>query len=519
MTDSELLWILIVEAFLFLVSVPASFFVARLYGRLFRRPGDPFVAYMFLMGLSWFLCFEYWAIRVNTEAGISGTFPIGFILFVAIVLLPLLGMGLWFLMDRNKERLVRGIQAAQHICAIPARGAFKASLYGIEIVVTRFSEGKQKPLVRVKWDEARASAAERRAFIETILNEHRREPARFEILETPPGFEETPRYGPLDDLSSNAQMVQLLYQTESEQALLFGRAADAVICIARRPSADYAVSTPAKIDIALRRAHWWERRSDRFPWIVVIATDNPALFKYRLRELRSWLGVNINIRPFTSMALQRQCRHSNERGTVAGLIRSPSEGVDYAVTCAHVIPRNCIETRIPSNVDTVGTPGQPDVTLLKMHDCVGPRRATAVLPIYRRMRGQVIAAKRAVVRVGGYSPRVQGYVKYELRQFQIEGVLHRFPACTIEMKRVKYCRGIPWPLRKKPFSLDGDSGSWVILDDSSGRRWLGMIVAGDGKESTVMLGSALIWYFRRTLSIRPLIPACLGESNGSTESV
>jgi hypothetical protein len=178
------------------------------------------------------------------------------------------------------------------------------------------------PIFRGDAVTAREAAAARRFFLMPILHEHRHSPARYEIFEKPPGYEDTPQsIAPLDDLAAAAQMAKLLHQTSSEQALLVGRVTDAVTCIARAREPEVSSRDFAEVgnlDVALRPLRWWERRKNLFPWIAVVGTDCPEIFRDPLFDLREWLGVGVSLRPVANLQFQRACKQPGERGTVAG---------------------------------------------------------------------------------------------------------------------------------------------------------------------------------------------------------
>jgi hypothetical protein len=386
------------------------------------------------------------------------------------------------------------------------------------IRITRlYDEDPGTPIFRGTASRAREAANNRRSYLLSTFDQH--SPVPYEIIEKPPGYEESPDFKePLDAISLAAQMAALMYQASSEQALLFGRVIDAVVCISRKLSVK-KVRELENVDVALRPLRWYERRVNSFPWIAVIGTDCPELFREPLSNIRDWLGIGVNLRPVANLQPQRGCKHSGERGTVAGFIQylSKTGPVDYALTCAHVIPATCMQTRIPENQESIRTRTNglvPDATLLTVHECLADGKRVPLELTSQSMLDQIILNRMPVERLGGYSPMVDGYVKHELRCYPINGILSRFPACTVAARRLRYF-GIAFPLRRRSFSVKGDSGSWVVFrpkKDEDGTFWLGMVQAGNRAETTVLLGSPLLVYLGQLLKEEPLAPAYLAQS-------
>lgn len=165
------------------------------------------------------------------------------------------------------------------------------------------------PIFRGSASGARAAASDRLAFLMPILRRYQQRPPPYEIIEKPPGYEDVSLSSePLDDASAAAQMAQLEHQASSEQGLLFARVTDAVICIARQQSQQIQEDPASKeesLDIAVRPIKWWERRRNSFPWVAVIGTSRPELFRERLFDLRDWLGIGVNLTQATNFDIQR----------------------------------------------------------------------------------------------------------------------------------------------------------------------------------------------------------------------
>jgi hypothetical protein len=72
----------------------------------------------------------------------------------------------------------------------------------------------------------------------------------------------------------------------------------------------------------------------------------------------------------------------------------------------------------------------------------------------------------------------------------------------VRLRRVRYFWVLPWPLFRRRFSLDGDSGSFAITApgaDGAPGLWLGMIHAADGPNSMVIAAQPLLDYLDRVV--------------------
>lgn len=389
-------------------------------------------------------------------------------------------------LTRFRSRLNRSVTAAVDVIRDVVSGLLLVSVKTYGRVSERVFLASQ--------EAAERAAADRLSFLQREVTTTF---PQYKILEIPPGFEDVaPGRMPLDNASAIAQGIDFDMQAGSRELRLYARAADAALCIARRVEATF--------DIALRELTWGERKSTRFPWVVVIGTNKPEAFKSHLERLREWLGIGVEIAEPLRFRAQRGCRFATERGTIAGGLRTEKPATTYALTCAHVIPPDCNQLRTPFNFATYKAPSgelAPDATLLKLHECISTaRERPAVEPV---SEGEMLRLKK-VFRVGGYSRRCSGSVKYTRVQHTLDGFERKFPACVVEpRKRMWYFWCIPWPVIVRPFSLKTDSGSWVTVEmpgSKNDTRWLGMVAAGDGADTVVILAYALLPFFMNFLN-------------------
>lgn len=349
----------------------------------------------------------------------------------------------------------------------------------------------------------------RREFIRGQLREYRRSRPRLEVLEIPPPLRGAIELRGLSEQAADATIVQLLYE-RNDQALLFGRVVNSLVCFARMRG----LSIVAGTEILLRPLHWWERLQGEYRWVALIRTPHSDEIGQFVTSIRDWLGIGVRVTRPAGWASQRQCLHSGDIGTVAGQLKTRDPNIDYYLTCAHVVPESCVYSKL--NRKTASKMDEPDAALLSDHGCVqGSATFARVKFATQRFLEHLGAQKKSVYRVGGYSPKVSGYLKSELATYWTEDGNHeRFPSCVIQTKRTRYFWGrLPIPLIKSRFSTPGDSGSWVLArrEDYARPIWIGMVAAGgegDGKmESYVVKASELLWYLRLRLRREaPFIP-------------
>jgi hypothetical protein len=394
-----------------------------------------------------------------------------------------------------------------------ARDRAQSAISDVAVALGSVGNNGGRPVFRGGDRRARQVATQRENFVHQRLREYRHSLPTQEILEVPPGFSESIMRRELDEPSAEARLTTLLYQSAQEEALLFGRLIDAIRCFIRERSLrSPGLPSLAGTELVLRRLRWWERRRGEYPWVALVRTQHTREFAAFLEPLREWLGIGVRIAAPVGWRLQRSCVYSDELGTVAGYVATSDPAVKYALTCAHVLPERCSQTRLTRSGKSSGD--QPDAALLLQHPCVETAQ-TGVRACFvsRRVLRRLWIEKTTVYRAGGHSPHVTGYVKNEQASYvKPDNSVEAFPACVVQTKRVRYAWGLlPWPPIRRRFSEHGDSGSWVMIRSAQGPSlWLGMVVAGgegdDKMESYVIKASALKQYFRRRLSReRPIV--------------
>jgi hypothetical protein len=471
-----------------------------------------------------------WLIAVGRWIGIA----ISLVSFIAISVVSFVAAGILFIqlietliLRRPRERCIaRWLQAPwnddESETAAPSSAAHELRPGHIAAALVGAVTGgdNERPVFRGSERRARDVAAERQQFLQNQLRQYSSALPETEIIEIPPTLAEVYERRALSRQSANARLVGLLYQRGEEQSVLFGRVVDAISCFVRsRGAVSSSPDTPPlSAEIVLRKLRWWERWPGEYPWVALVRTKRTVDFVHFLEPLRNWLGIGIRVAQPAGWTPQRNCVHSNEQGTVAGYFGTRDPKVKYALTCAHVLPESCPQYRITRQPRSEAS--QPDAALLHQHACVDDVRDGARTRfVSERLLRRLWREKSPVRRAGGYSQRVLGYVKHrEAAYVAKDGTAEEFPACVVKTRRVRYARGLlPRPFFRRRFSQQGDSGSWVVVDESATDTpsWLGMVVAGgeneDKMESYVLKASALLRYLRCELrNERPLIPYLTG---------
>jgi hypothetical protein len=382
--------------------------------------------------------------------------------------------------------------------------------------------------------EAAVSAVLRQEFLSSVPD---RGPVYEPKIEVPPGYESVDIETPERSLSAAvANGVRLrCEQSSGDAGLLFGRGCDAIRFVFKRLELD-----EASISVSLRPLRGWERKSDRYPWILSVGyAGNRLPVRKELEGLRFWLGIGVEFSRPIKPTIFRKCGSSakceiEREGSIAGVLRdSANTTKEYAITCDHVIPKTCkyaitYDHVIPETAKSSAlTPAKktavteaPDAVLLPATcQCFAtPRLRTNLSSL---TTGEIIAAtewrisgirpsdKHLIYKIGGRSGRTTGLVKYALVEFPFKSERSRFPACCAELYRLKFFWGlVRIPFFRKSFSVPGDSGSWVITKNGSGgNHWLGMVQGGDGRDTIILHAPSLIAYFSELLraSLEPII--------------
>jgi hypothetical protein len=314
------------------------------------------------------------------------------------------------------------------------------------------------------------------------------------FLEAPPDLDKTWIPGP--DPDAKTEYALLRWQEQSAALLLLARAGDAVMTLVAehaqsRGGFGETVDRTQPVVSMSPVPTWLTRlRPQLFPWRVEVRTTDPDFFAERLPRYAGWLGVGVDVVRGGDVKPFGHCRvDGGMDGTVAGLVGN-EHGHRLQLTCAHVLAEHCTCARWRANLPPGVLSDEPDAAVLDgTSSCFSPRTNDAVsVPCATQDQLLELALGRTGVRrVGGRAFGTAGTVVGVSERGRVStpatyvyaigaGRMSRFPALSIVPRRSPLTR-LLGPFGRRPFSKNGDSGSWVF--DPEHHRWVGMVVAGD----------------------------------------
>ena len=253
-----------------------------------------------------------------------------------------------------------------------------------------------------------------------------------------------------------------------------------------------------------------ERGNSFFPWKAVIEGDNLYSYYDMLYGYEKWIGISIELRAnkFNGVKLNGNCRNYNEEGTIGGHISC--SGTEYAMTCSHVLDKNCCSVAFRGNPYSDNFYYQntihqaPDAALLNITSPCFPLK-NGIKNILSIVTDQVILTaantRVTVIKTPIDDTNNTGFVVTQVGFMPItnHGKAYRFPHITVRRNQKKYFFGlIKFPLSSH-FSEGGDSGSWVI--DNSTNIWYGMVIGSDDLSVTYLANSEpLLEFFKYQIS-------------------
>lgn len=384
----------------------------------------------------------------------------------------------------------------------------------------RFSSIQALPDERVEiipspsWERSKLAAAERRDHLfsflqrfEVSLEQDAAESRRalpMEFLEVPPAFRSRELSGTsIEGYDERAgQMARLRWQLKSDHLLLVERVVDAIVASRRilgpeRKLYDQSPQ-PFSIEYPLVRLSAYDSRLDSrglFPWKVVIESDRPLRDFQVISDMNDWLGIGVDLAPRRRVRLFGRCQMPGGLdGVVGGILH---DGVaEYAMTCSHVLAANCGSVFLRGNPTRESN--QPDAALIRgsnpcfrlsdlLVNCVSADEAFIEQSIQKK---STVEKRHPNVRQN------KGVIRSRVSAFDLNGYLFRFPHLEVLPWNSKLSRFTR--LFDRPFSKEGDSGSWVF--DVASDRWLGMVVGGDDYFTTFIAEAApLVDYFDAAL--------------------
>jgi hypothetical protein len=367
---------------------------------------------------------------------------------------------------RNRKRIFRGEQSKKYF------------LRGRESILREMAEGR------------------RRRIREFLDNENIN---RYEFIETPPNYDSLPtRYFELKE-DEIAQRIRLEWQLQNDYLLIAERIVDAVLFFSRLNNSSKTLRTEGLPTIKIKlnnKAPGWKKNSR---YIAVVETSYIEYYRDLFAELEKWFGIPIKFEPESEVKLLGQCQIG---GSFTGLTggKLTSGGTVFHMTCEHVLSATCNSVVYRSN-SLNGQ--QPDAALLMDGvPCfnVLPKNSSTLtcatpddLILFSNQRSPVCK-----IYPGKNKPI--GFISCHVCGYSINGVYKRFPTVQIFPKRTRYGL-LALPLIKKNFSYEGDSGTWVIEQDTG--KWIGMVISGDPSDyftTYVEEAQPLLDYFSAVIS-------------------
>jgi hypothetical protein len=344
--------------------------------------------------------------------------------------------------------------------------------------------------------DANEAANQRRRFLDEFIGGE--DPAnfpRFEILERPPGIELSERpTGEFSPTDAIGQMVRLRWQIEQPELLLLERVVDAAIAIVNRAVDQSSQVRRTELLGAIRLEPRKRKPRDKFPWVVILETNHPEVFRSEFEILKNWLAIEILFDQPSEIFRYGQCQMLGGRlGEIGGLLEFSNQS--FPMTCAHVLSHGCASLAIGTNP---GQGQQPDAALIQSGTpCFHwqSQSASPKTPATRQDVERCMLRADTVRYANTRHKRVRGYLYGTVSEFPVDGVLYRFPhEMVVPITRLLF-GFLPWPLRSGFFSEPGDSGSWILTEKSD--RWVGMVVGGDPftRTSYIAEGGSLLKFF------------------------
>jgi hypothetical protein len=366
-------------------------------------------------------------------------------------------------------------------------------------------------------------AADRRQSIRNLFErfqitldaraEGRRQLLPVEFLEVPPTFrardlrERDLRAVELEKPEERAgQMARLQWQLSADHLLLAERVVDAIVAHARTLGNGESPSGPSRTwrsnylgEYPLVRISSHDDRlasEGLFPWKVIIETDAPSFVQAALLEAREWFGIGVEIAPRRRIRLFGKCQIGAGLFGVAGGVLE-DDRTRYPMTCSHILSDQCRSVVIRGSLARQSN--QPDAALIRDGNPCFPlinelvNCTSASDSLIERM----ITSKTAVEKRHPDARRNQGVVRSRVSAFELNGNYCRFPHLEVIPWNSDFLRSTR--LFDRPFSKEGESGSWVFEVESDG--WLGMVIGGDDDyfATFVAEAGALVNYFENTL--------------------
>jgi hypothetical protein len=368
--------------------------------------------------------------------------------------------------------------------------------------------------------ESIRAADKRREAVDLFLREFREGNVPVEFLEVPPTLEMPRgwqrRFGE-DSVSAAWHASRLRLQLRRDRHLLIERVVDALVCLyrAERITADTLPIT-VRLDRIPRRAG-----KGLYPWRAVLMCTHPDELcdSFKQYAIADSIGIGVDVvkarvvsqqrpndeidglgsgtpapfpsGPSTPIVAHARCQAGADGmlGVVGGLLRQSDDQV-FAVTCKHVLSAESHSRTWPTQPATGNnheyTQDSPDIALLTVPNPCFVKSVEGTTPVAHADISDLEAAvqmetmvvkrpkrdwNRGVVNVAMVSGFKLGKHFYRGIHFQIAPYFFR-----------RFW--IMWPLSRR-FSVEGDSGSWVINSQSG--DWMGIVIGGYQWPNTITI--------------------------------
>lgn len=350
----------------------------------------------------------------------------------------------------------------------------------------------------VETERARAAAARRRDFVISRLSG-----GAGESLETPQrvdGESLSTGLRDLDESEGAGQLATLRWQLNDDAFLLLGRTIDLITLICRSEEDEEKIRSTVR-QIKLRKATRREIRSNShlYPFYIVLELEDSEFWIERLRPYQDWLSIGLSIqRRIVEIEAFGRCQVGGGREGKCGGYLSAG-GAKYQITCSHVLSSDCASCHYCSPLPSETR--RPDIAvLLRANPCFESSfNGIKVRSITHD--SAYLFKEQTFIRVpgrhrSGIFHEVVGWATYE-------GRTHKFPHGQLTADISIVLDFFSWPPWARNFSSEGDSGSWVVKDNSN--DWLGVLVAGNRTThvSYVALSGPVMDFVKAEVNIDP----------------
>ncbi|MCC5902747.1 MAG: hypothetical protein JJT87_12585 [Halomonas sp.] len=348
--------------------------------------------------------------------------------------------------------------------------------FGSERLYKRYKRG----LPYVTSEQALEVATERREHIEGFIREFGdRKSFPLEFLERPPEFTQIASRQFEDDGVTGAwHAARLRDELTDDRYLLAGRVIDAITCLQRTGQLSEKDS-PSSIRLEPLESRFGQHKM--FPWRVVIESAAHERICRLLEPLQRWFGVGVDFAKPMAIIPYGMCKGGGgaSEGVVGGTLTINND--EFYVTCLHVLSDMCGSQYWPPTgyKSRQFTEMEPDAALLHTGGpCSLTREVRHSFDVICMKATDIKWAQKGDVKFKKSTDTSRRRAKIDIadvRSFFMSGRDYIGPHILLTPHFVKRF-WVYWPLFPRRFSRQGESGTWIVDEDS--HEWLGMIVGG-----------------------------------------